>query len=477
MDFLAMLIGPISSVSENILARTFLTNQRGNIAALFAIASLPVLGGVTMAIEYSSLSNHKTKLQNAVDAAALFAGKHYFRHNNLPGNAEVEDFFRVNFTGNVKAVTVKLIDNKVVTSAHATAPALFYGKILPEVFEQGAEAAVPVGQKSNIDIAMVLDTTRSMASDGKLASLKTVAKSFVDNMSKEANANTKIKMGIVPFSNHVNVGMSNRNASWIDVPDDKVETKEVCRHSWPAGTSMTCSDETRYADGIPYQANVCVPNDQSVQTIETCRTETTETKWFGCVGSRKDPYMITDGSYVTRMPGVTEANNWHCPSALTPLTDQISDLKQSISNLVDRGDTYIAPGVMWGLRLLSKHEPFTQGTDPSSLPAGTQLRKIMIVMTDGDNSRSSNQPWDAANWGSNTANANDVTRQACATARDQDVTVFSIAFGTTISDDGKSVMQDCAGDASRYFPAADADALDKAFDAIGSQIFSLRISS
>lgn len=455
----------------------FLSNTRGNFAAMFAIATIPVLAGVAMAIEYSSLTNNQSKLQNAVDAAALFGGKHYFENDKLPKKKLVKDFLKANFDGKLGSVSVKIVDDKFVTTAKSKAPAFFYGNLFPSAFDQSAEASIPHSPKVNIDIAMVLDTTRSMATDGKLDSLKTVATSFIDKMEKASNKNTKLKVGIVPFSNHVNVGIGNRNASWIDVPADRIETKEVCRQSWPAGTDMKCHKETRYADGVPYQANACNPTDPSVQTVQTCNIETTKTVWFGCVGSRKDPYMTIDGAYATRMPGVLSTGNWHCPSEITPLTNKFNQLKNGISNLVDRGDTYIAPGVMWGLRLLSVQKPFTEGSDPSTLPSNTQSKKIMIVMTDGDNSRSANQPWSEANWGNDTTHANEITEQACKNARDEGVTIYSIAFGTTISADGKGVMQACAGDPNRYFPASDAKALDEAFKSIGARIFSLRLAS
>ncbi len=56
------------------------------------------------------------------------------------------------------------------------------------------------------------------------------------------------------------------------------------------------------------------------------------------------------------------------------------------------GPTLIAEGVAWGYRVLSPTEPFTKVEGTGSIPADTiatyghpRWRKIMVLMTDGDN--------------------------------------------------------------------------------------------
>lgn len=57
------------------------------------------------------------------------------------------------------------------------------------------------------------------------------------------------------------------------------------------------------------------------------------------------------------------------------------------------------------------------------------------------------------------------------------MTVYSIVFGTNVSNTGKAVMTDCAGNADRYFEAANATALQAVFDEILAKLVALRLSA
>lgn len=51
------------------------SDRRGNIAVIFALALLPLLGVAGVAIDYSAIGMFKSRLQAAADTAALHAGK------------------------------------------------------------------------------------------------------------------------------------------------------------------------------------------------------------------------------------------------------------------------------------------------------------------------------------------------------------------------------------------------------------------
>jgi Flp pilus assembly protein TadG len=55
------------------LLTSFVRNERGNIAVIFAIASLPLLAAVGCAVDYSLATRMKSKLQSAADAASVGA--------------------------------------------------------------------------------------------------------------------------------------------------------------------------------------------------------------------------------------------------------------------------------------------------------------------------------------------------------------------------------------------------------------------
>ena len=66
---------------------------------------------------------------------------------------------------------------------------------------------------------------------------------------------------------------------------------------------------------------------------------------------------------------------------IVPLTSTRKPLKDGIDALEAEGNTHIPQGVVWGWRVLSPSEPFTQGAPYSD----EFWHKIMVVMTDGDN--------------------------------------------------------------------------------------------
>lgn len=55
------------------LLKSFLRDQRGNVAVIFAIASLPILTAVGCAVDYTMATRIKAKLQSASDAASVGA--------------------------------------------------------------------------------------------------------------------------------------------------------------------------------------------------------------------------------------------------------------------------------------------------------------------------------------------------------------------------------------------------------------------
>src|SRR5436305_13143219 len=65
---LARLLGAITDQVSR-----FGRDKRGNVAAILALASLPLLAAVGVAIDYSLAVRMKTKLQSAADTASLAA--------------------------------------------------------------------------------------------------------------------------------------------------------------------------------------------------------------------------------------------------------------------------------------------------------------------------------------------------------------------------------------------------------------------
>ncbi len=82
----------------------------------------------------------------------------------------------------------------------------------------GASATARWGS-TRLRVALVLDTTGSMGSDGKIDALKTATKNLLVQLQSAANVNEDVYVSIIPFSKNVNLGPANYNADWIDWTD------------------------------------------------------------------------------------------------------------------------------------------------------------------------------------------------------------------------------------------------------------------
>ena len=61
---------------------------------------------------------------------------------------------------------------------------------------------------NRLRVALALDNTGSMASDGKIGALKTATKSLLDQLKAAAANNGDVYVSIIPFNKNVNVGTS-----------------------------------------------------------------------------------------------------------------------------------------------------------------------------------------------------------------------------------------------------------------------------
>jgi len=68
------------------LLRRFRGNEDGNMAAMFAISAVAVVGAMGAAMDYSTLSNAKARSQSIADAAALSAAIFVKDNDRPPAN-------------------------------------------------------------------------------------------------------------------------------------------------------------------------------------------------------------------------------------------------------------------------------------------------------------------------------------------------------------------------------------------------------
>ncbi len=208
----------------------------------------------------------------------------------------------------------------------------------------------------------------------------------------EGQAEPLVKIGIVPFAQYVNVGVSRRSESWMSVPDD-------------------------------YQTSVTTCTGKGRK--QKCTTTYTDHKFYGCVGSRDYPYNVRDEAFSTLpVPGIMDVT---CSNEVTDLTTDETALTTAIDALSASGNTYIGAGLTWGWRMVSPDAPFTQGVAYGDM-AKTSTSKYVILMTDGENTRAPSYP---AHDSSSNSLANNLTTEICTNIKASNIKVFTVAFGVT----------------------------------------------
>ena len=194
-------------------------------------------------------------------------------------------------------------------------------------------------------------------------------------------------------------------------------------------------------------------------------------------GSFSIPEVTTDDKYA-------DTGTWwfsHCPAQARKLDEMTTEeLDTYLTTLQPYGATYHDIGMIWGGRLMSPTGLFaSENQDVPGAPSG----RHMIFLTDGQT-----EPYDLA-YGAYGVEGLDVRRWApggavsladtvearfgvaCEEVKKRNVSVWVIAFGTTLNQS----MLDCAGD-GRYFEAGNAADLNSAFSSIARSIGDLRVS-
>jgi Mg-chelatase subunit ChlD len=451
-------------------------DQRGGVAIVFALTVMALMMVCGAAIDFARSFSSLEALQQDLDAAVLFAGTERMRQgDDFDPQAGVQTYLdglirEQQVTGAVVATVNQPTSDRIQAVARAKVPSKILRIFGFDTFDITASSEASLGQQP-VEVALVLDNTGSM-SGGKLTALQDAAKSLVEIAYQAPKADKHVKISIVPFSQYVNVGLSNRNKSWISVPADSTTTgPQVCEMVSPVTGTSNCHDvtSTYLNDGVPttYTQQTC---DYTYgPPVNQCYTPTSTTTWNGCVGSRNYPLDTLDEQYTTKIVGLP---NTSCPSEITALTNDKSLLNSQISNMVASGETYIPAGLMWGWRVLSKDAPYDQAKGYGELVNGQPTTKLMVLMTDGQNTLSPTYP---AHDGNDTVLANKLTAEVCTNIKAKGIQIYTVAFAVTDANI-KSILQSCASGPGKYFDAGNAEQLKTSFNEIAKDFSPLHLT-
>ena len=475
---------PDQAIAVNWIKK-FSKSTTGSVGVTLAIAAIPLFMAAGVALDFMRGSQATSKLQAAVDSAALAAA-----HEDDLNDSELAQYVKKYLTANgAENILDEVGEIKVTRVSGKQLRVSAKGKIKTTLMKIAGFNTMDIGAVSvinsdfgNLEVALVLDNTWSMSAGGKMASLKNAAHTLVNELYDNKGDGVDLKTGLVPFAQYVNIGMGNRNAIWADVPADWDEVRHYNGYWYrPVIRTYNCRNvqRTGYRDGVPYTytARTC-DHDYGPREWQPGGTWVKRHRWHGCVGSRAHPLNAKDVSPGIQIPGLLDVN---CPRPFTQLTDNRATISAEIDRMTATGNqTYIPAGLMWGWRLLSSDVPITDGVSKADMKA-RNYTKAIVLMTDGKNTRSKNNSNAKHNKTDNGRDANTLTAEICANIKAETsdektrIKIYTVTFEVTDTSI-KNLMRNCATNPSYYFDADDGAALARAFKDIATSLTTLYIS-
>jgi Flp pilus assembly protein TadG len=201
--------------------KALLCDRSANVAVTFALVLIPVVGAVGVGLDYSRANSARTAMQNTLDSVALTLGKEALTLTTGNIQKEATTYFKAMFNrtevSNIDIqAELKSAEDSILLTGTGLVDTTFARVIGFKQIKITTASTVVWGTNKKIEIALVLDNTGSMASYGKIEALRKASKDFIDAMKKVSKKTGDIRIAVVPFDTHVNIGPSYKTASWID---------------------------------------------------------------------------------------------------------------------------------------------------------------------------------------------------------------------------------------------------------------------
>jgi len=435
--------------------RDFRAARSGNVAITFAIATLPMVGFVGAAIDYSHANAVKAAIQTALDSTALMLSKEAGTDTTAQLQTNAAKYFLANFSApgiDARNITVSATYTttggpQVTVTGKVNVPTSFVS-ILDVPYIALSESSTAAWGSTRLRVALVLDNTGSMADANKLTTLKSATKNLLNQLSSAASQNGDVYVSIVPFAKDVNFGSANYKQSWIDWT------------AWDAANT-TCSG---------WQiGNFCLGTQKPAN----------HNTWNGCVMDRGDANGPDTGNYDANVAEAVTSNTATlypaeqysaCPVGAMGLSYDWSTMSSLVDAMSPNGGTNQVVGLQAGWLSLTGGGPFTA----PPLDPNYTYSQIVILLSDGLNTQ---DRWPSYGNGSTQYNGAIDARQKilCDNMKSAGVTIYTLQVNTD-QEATSSVLQYCASTSDKFFLLTSADQIPTAFQKIYTNITKLRVA-
>lgn len=433
--------------------RDFRSARDGNVAVIFALATLPVIGFVGAAVDYSRANSVKAAMNAALDSTALMLAKNAASQTSSQLQTTAQNYFNALFTRpeaqNVAITTTYTTSGgtQVVVNGSASVPTDFMGIIGLNAINVSASSTVKWGM-SRLRVALVLDNTGSMASYNKLTALKSATNNLLTQLKNAATNNGDVYVSIVPFVKDVNLDSANYGAPWIDWTTWDSINGSCSKGGFGTWTEKGCL--SKKGKWTPHNHNT----------------------WNGCVVDRGDSSGPSSGNYDTNVVAPTtsipatlfSAEQYSsCPQAVMGLNYNWSAMSTLVNNMTAAGNTNQAIGLQVGWMSLAGGGPFSV---PPMDPNYT-YSQVIILLTDGLNTQD--------RWYTNQASIDKRQQMTCDNIKAANITLYTIQVNTD-GDPTSTLLQNCASSSDKFFLLTSSTQIVTTFNTIGTNLSKLYVA-
>ncbi len=397
----------------------FIADQRGGVAPMFAFALVPIIGLAGAAIDYSRGNAARSAMFATLDATALMLSKDAATMTQEQITAKANSFFTAQFNRpEVANLQVTALLNSpqagsftLNVTASGNVQTTFTRLLGQTQINLNATADVAWGVKK-LELALVLDNTGSMASNGKMTELKAAAKNLLTTLKNAAKQPGDVKVAIVPFDKIVNIGTGFAASGFINFSAHNIQ---------PAN-------------------------------------------WQGCVEDRDQPNDTLDttptSSNSTKFPAVNcSGHHQHYAADRNSRYDRLHQSERKIDAMNPAGNTNVTIGLVWGWHALTKSEPLTQGSEPAP-----DKDKVIVLLTDGDNTQN--------RWTTSGSSIDQRTALACTNVKAANIKLYTVR----VIDGDANLLRTCATKTNMYYEVNQASQLNSVFSSIAQNLANLRIA-
>ncbi len=438
--------------------RGFAGAREGNVAVIFALATLPIIASVGAAVDYSRANSVKADMQAALDSTALMLSKEAASDTADELQTKALTYFKAIFNPrgaqNVALSTSYSSTNgsTLVLSGSVDMPTDFMQAFGYDTVTLHGSSTAEWGT-TRLRVSLVLDNTGSMASSGKMDALKTATTNLLSQLKTAVVNPGDVYVSIVPFVKDVNLGAANYQSDWIDWTD------------WNAQNG-SCSGYYNYPYwGSPRTQSSCL----AYHGTWTAKSHQT---WNGCVVDRGDTNNPDAGAYDTNViPPTTNitatlysAEQYSsCPQAAMGLSADWTAMNSLVSNMQPAGNTNQAIGLQLGWLSLTGGGPFNVPMEDPNY----HYQHVIILLTDGLNTQD--------RWYTDQGMIDARQETTCANIKAAGVTLYTIQVNTS-GDPTSTLLQNCASGPDKFFLLTSANQIVATFNTIGTNLSQLRVA-